>query len=169
MTAPLDFGTSFQRLIMAAYKGTGASDESFVAYLRATVHAGSKGLVSGWRNGNDVMPLGALDALLEHAGADAGHILNTLCQRYGYRAVSESEGASDRPVALSRTDMLRETTDVLQAAAIGEADGRRDEEDVDAELVQAREALKAMESHIARLVSEKRAMQGGGSPLRKVG
>jgi hypothetical protein len=160
VTAPLDFGTSLQRLLMAAYKGTGASDESFVAYLRATLKAGSKGLVSGWRNGGDVMPLDALDALLDHAGADAGHILNVLCQRYGFRAVSETEATTERPVMLSRSDMLREVSEVLTAAAVGESDGRRDENDIDAELVEAREALEAVESHVARLVSEKRAMGG---------
>lgn len=161
MPAPLDFGTELQNLVMGAFRRTGASDESLVAYLKARIGGGSKGLVSGWRNGGDIMPLDALDVVLEHAGQDAGHILNVLCERHGFRAVSETEATSDRPAALSRSDMLREVAEVLTVAAVGESDGRRDENDVDAELVEAREALKAVESHVARLLAEKRAMQGG--------
>lgn len=128
MPNPGDYGTDLQALTLEAYRELGLGDESLAAALaeRDADGVGSIKLVSMWRRGNRTMPLGALDVLLEHAGAGAAQLLDVVARRYGCRAVPLQRQEAPRPLLDVADDLVVDAAHAVREAIRAARDGRID-------------------------------------------
>ncbi len=125
MASPGDYGSALQALALDAYRELGLGDESLAAALaeRDADGVGSIKLVSMWRRGHRTMPLGALDVLLEHAGAGAVRVLDVVARRYGCRARPLSRPAHLRPVLDVADDLIVDASQAVREAIRSARDG----------------------------------------------
>lgn len=102
MSRQARFQPTLQRLVLIAYKALDFGDASAAEALTAAAindGAVSDKLLCAWRAGGEhvsEMPVGALAAILDHAGDKVGRVLNAICRHYGYEAVRCKSGVAGR-------------------------------------------------------------------------
>lgn len=169
MSRQARFQPHLQRLVLLAYQSIGYGDVSASeALTAAAVNDGavSDKLLQAWRAGGEhvsEMPIGALDALLQHAGDKAGRILGAICRRYGYEAIPVAGKAQ-----VSHAECIERLRGVA-TAEVGDLHRLGPSDDPERIAKEWNEALEVVKAGAA--LAEQRAMaaRGVALPLRVAG